>query len=84
MIDPRKTRLARQQAARGADEQGTFGNLTDEGIFNTVPPVRDAQGILNNGDCVEPVASRIRHSFFPNSLSVSPSDIFTLQSDGNV
>ena len=84
LVDPRKTRLERQQAARNIDEQGTFGNLSSEGICGTVPPVRDAQGILNNGDCVEPVASGIRHPHFPNSLSVSPPDILELQSGGVV
>ena len=84
LVDPRKTRLERQQAARRIDEQGTFGNLSNEGIFDTIPPVRDAQGILNNADCVEPVASRIRHSFFPDSLSVSAPDILDSQSGGIV
>ena len=84
LIDPRKTRLARLQAARGTVEQGTSGNLSNEGIFQTVPPMRDAQGILNNGDGVEPVASGISHSFFPDSLSISPLDILTLQSGGIV
>ena len=37
-----------------------------------------------SGECDQPVSSRIRHSFFPDSLSVSPSDILKLQSDGNV
>ena len=34
--DPRSTRLSRQQAARGTEEQGP---LYTEGILNTVPPV---------------------------------------------
>ena len=84
LIDPRTTRLARQQAARRTDEQGTLETLSSGGIFDIVPPVGDAQGILNSGDCVEPVASRIRHSFFPNSLSVSPPDILKSQSGGVV
>ena len=46
--------------------------------------MRDAHGILNSGDCVEPVASGIRHSFFPDSLSVSAPDILDLQSGGIV
>ena len=84
LIDPRTTRLARLQAARKIDEQGIFGNLSSEGIFDTVPPVRDAQGILNSGDGVEPVASGISHSFFLGSLSVSALDVLKLQSGGNV
>ena len=70
-IDPRSTRLSRQQAARGTDEQGT---LYIEGIFNTVSPVKEAQGNFDDGDCVEPVASGNSHSFFPHSLSVSAPD----------
>ena len=85
LIDPRKTRLARQRAARGTtDEQGTLGNVANEGILYTVPPGNDKRGNLYNGRVDQPVSSGIRHSFFPNSLSVSPSDILYLQSDGNV
>ena len=80
-IDPRSTRLSRQQAARGTDEQGT---LYTEGIFNTVSPVKDAQGNFDDGDCVEPVASGNSHSFFPHSLSVSAPDFLESQSGGNV
>ena len=60
-----------------------MGNLYNEGIIQTVPPVRDAQGIFDSGDCVEPVASRNRHSFFPYSLSVSALDVLESQSGGN-
>ena len=37
-----------------------------------------------NGDVDQPLSSGIRHSFFLDSLSVSPSDILNVQSDGNV
>ena len=84
LIDPRKTRLARQRAARGTVGQGTFANLSNEGIFDTVPPVRDAQGKLTNGDCVETVASTNEPKFFPYSLSILPPDILELQSGGIV
>ena len=70
--DLRSTRLSRQQAARGTDEQGTSAT---EGICYYVPPVKDAQGNLYYGDRVEPVASGSKHSFFPHSLSVSALDI---------
>ena len=84
LIDPRTTRLAKLQVARGIDEQGTVGNLSSEGIFDTVPPVRDAQGILTSGNVDQPVASRIRSRFFPHSLSLSAPDILKSQSGGNV
>ena len=84
LVNPRTTRLARQQAARRDAEQGTFGNLSNEGILYTVPPVRDAQGTFAIGDVDQPVASGIRSQFFPHSLSVSPSDILTVQSGGIV
>ena len=48
LIDPRRTRLARQQAARRTDEQGTVRNVSSEGIFDTVPLVQDVQGTLTN------------------------------------
>ena len=78
LIDPRTTRLARLQAAKGIDEQGTVGNLFSEGIFDTVPLVQDVQGTLTNGGIDQLVASRIRPQFFLDSLSVSPSDILNL------
>ena len=84
LIDPRKTRLARLQAARGTVEQGTSGNLSNEGIFQTVPPGNDEQGILHSGDVDQPVSCGIRHSFFPHSLFVSAPDILESQSGGNV
>ena len=70
--------MARQRAAIGTLEQGTFGNVSSEGIFDTVLPRNDEQGIFVSGNCDQPVSSRIRHSFFPNSLSVSPSGILNL------
>ena len=75
LVDPRTTRLARQRAAREIAEQGTLKNLSSEGICSIVPPINDAQGIFDSGSCVKPVASEIHHSFFPDSLSVSPPDI---------
>ena len=84
LVDPRKTRLVRLQAATGSTEQRTLGNLSSEGIFETVPPINDAQGTFDNEDSVEPVASRICPSFFPYSVSVSPPDILESQSDGVV
>ena len=36
LVDPRRTRLARLQAARGIIGQGTLETLFDGGIFNTV------------------------------------------------
>ena len=84
LIDPRKTRLARLQAARGTIEQGTSGNLSNEGIFQTVPPGNDAQGTWSSEDVDQPVASGIRAQFFPDTLSVSPSDILYSQFGGIV
>ena len=46
LINPRTTRLARLQVARRTSEQGTLGN---KGILNTVPLVRNEQGILHSG-----------------------------------
>ena len=37
--EPRSTRLSRQQAAKGTEEQGI---LCTEGIYDSVPPVKDA------------------------------------------
>ena len=37
-----------------------------------------------SGDCVEPVSSRIQPTFFPYSLSVSPTDVLNLQPAENV
>ena len=48
LVDPRKTRLVRLQAATRTMEQGTLGNVSSEGIFDNVPPVGDAQGILTS------------------------------------
>ena len=84
LIDPRTTRLARQRAARDISEQGILETVISGGIFETVPPVRDAQGNFDSRNVVEPVASDIHPLFFPNSLSVSPLDILELQSNGNV
>ena len=84
LIDPRKTRLARQQAARGSTRQGTLAYLSNEGIFHTVSPVQDVQGILINGDIDQPVSFGICPQFFPDSIFVSPSDILNVQFDGNV
>ena len=64
---------------------GTLYNC--KGNVQTVPPKRnDAQGTIDSGGSVEPVASRNRHLLFPYFLkiSVSPPDILTLQSGGNV
>ena len=84
LIDPRTTRLARQQAARGSTGQGTLRNLENDGIFHTVPLVHDEQGILYSGGIDQPVSSEICHSFFPYSLSISPSDILDVHSGGIV
>ena len=80
LTDPRTTRLARQRAAKRDAEQGTLGNLSNDGIFENVPPVGDVQGIFTNGENVEPVASGVRPKFFLDSLSVSSSDILRVQS----
>ena len=58
--------------------------MSNEGIFQTVPPAQDVQGILTNGGVDQPVASGIRSRFFPHSLSVSAPDILKSQSGGNV
>ena len=84
LIDPRITGLARQQAARRTEEQGTFGNVLKEGIFHTVPQVQDVQGILTSGDVDQPVASGIRSQLFPDSLFVSAPDILDSQFGGIV
>ena len=83
-MDPRRTRLARQQAARREAGQGTIGNLSNEGIFHTVSQVNDEQGILYSRRVDQPVSSRICHSLFLNSLSVSALDILKSQSSGVV
>ena len=75
LVDPRTTRLARQRAARGITGQGTSSN---EGIFDTVPLVRDAQGKLTNGDCVETLASTNEPKFFPHFLSISAPNVLEL------
>ena len=41
LIDPRSTRLARQQAAKRDAEQGSLETLSSGGIFDTVSLVRD-------------------------------------------
>ena len=46
--------------------------------------MQDVQGASTSGGIDQPVSSRVCHLFFPNSLSVSPSDILDLQSDGIV
>ena len=74
--------MARQQATRRDAEQGTFGNLSNEEISDTVPIVQDMQGTLTSGDVDQPVSFGIRSQFFPNSLSVSPQDILESQSGG--
>ena len=84
LIDPRKTRLEKQQVARRADEQGTFRNVSNEGILNTIPLVQDVQGTSTSGRNDQPVAFGIQHKFFPDSLFVSPSDVLDSQSGGNV
>ena len=81
LIDPRSTRLSRLQAARRIEDQKTLSN---EGILHTVPLVRDEQGLLTNGDCVEPIAFANEPKFFPNSLSISPPNILESQSSGVV
>ena len=81
LIDPRSTRLSRLQAARRADDQETSRN---EGIFNTVPIFSDEQGIVNSGDCVEPVSYGLNPTFFSHSLSACPPNILESQSGGNV
>ena len=58
--------------------------LFDGGIFNTLPILSDEQGIMNSGDCVEPVSSRLHPTFFHHSLSVLSPDILKLQSSGAV
>ena len=84
LTDPRNTRLASQRAAKRETGQGTLENLYNEGICQIVPPVTDAQGTFDSGECVEPVASRIRPKFFPYSLSVSAPDVLESQSGGTV
>ena len=61
-----------------------MGNVSNEGIFHTVPLGNDEQGIFINGNCDQPVSSGIRHSFFPNSLFVFAPDILDSQSGGIV
>ena len=46
--------------------------------------MRDAQGVLTNGDVDQLVASGIRSQFFPDSLFVSAPDILDSQSGGIV
>ena len=84
LINSRTTRLARQRAARRIAGQGTFGNVSNEGIFQTIPPGNDAQGIFDNGERMETVASTNKPKFFPNFLSVSAPDVLETQPGGNV
>ena len=58
--------------------------MSNEGIFQTVPPGNDAQGIWSSEDVDQPVASGIHAKFFLDTLSVSPLDILYLQSSGIV
>ena len=81
LIDPRSTRLSRLQAATRTDDQGT---LSHGGIFNTEPVINDEQGIVNSGDCVEPVSSGLNPTFVSHSLSACLPDILESQSGGNV
>ena len=67
LVDPRTTRLSRQQAARRFEDQETLGIFVNEGNFHTVPLANDEQVILHSGGIDPPVTSRIRHSFFPHS-----------------
>ena len=81
MVDPRTTRLSRQQATKRFEDQGTSKN---GGIVNTVPYLSDEQGILTSGYCIEPVSSGLQPTFFSHSLSACPPDILESQSGGNV
>ena len=84
LIDPRKTRLARLQAARRDAEQETLETLSSERIFDTVPLVQDVQGTSTSEGIDQPVASGICSQFFPHSLFVSQSNILRVQSGGIV
>ena len=81
LMDPRSTRLSRLQAATRTDDQGT---LSHGGIFNIEPVISDEQGIINSGECVEPVSSRLQPTFFHSYFSASPPDILESRSGGNV
>ena len=76
LVDPRTTRHLRWAAQR-TDDQGI---KTVEDLTTTVPTSRNAQGILANDICVEPVAYRNSLQFFPNSFSASSADNFHEQS----
>ena len=84
LIDPKKTKLARQQAVRRTIEQGTLEILSSEGIFDAVPLVQNVQGTLSSGRFDQPVAFGSHPQFFPDSLSVSTPNILESQSGGNV
>ena len=81
LVNARTTRL---QAVRRDAEQGTLETLSSEGVFDTVPLVQDVQGTLTSGGIDQSVSSGIHPQFFPDSSSVSPSDILKVQSGGNV
>ena len=78
---PNKTRLTRLQAARRTDEQEM---MTNEGNTLSLKQINDEQEILENEGNGQPVSSDIRQLILPDSLSVSPTDILTSQSVGNV
>ena len=81
MVNPRSTRLQRLQATKRAEEQGT---LLSEGIFDTIANWNnDEQGIAFTSEIEEPNSSRAQLTFFHDSLSVSPTDILSVQSIGN-
>ena len=67
LIDPRSTRLSRQQATRRFEDQETLGTFANEGILHTVPLVQDVQGTLTSRGIDQPIASKIPHKFFPHS-----------------
>ena len=81
LVKPRSTRLQRLQAAKRAEEQGT---LLSEGIFETIAHCNnDEQGIASTSEIEELVSSRAQPTFFHDSLSVSSTDILSVQSVGN-
>ena len=76
LVDPRTTRHLRQAAERAGNREKmeTGGNSFAIHVENA------AQGIFDNGTCVEPVAVGNTSQFIPYSFSATSADILNQQS----
>ena len=75
-MDPRTTRHLRQAATRAGNRE----KMETRGNSFTVHIENAAQGIFDNGTCVEPVAVELHSQFIPYSFSASSVDILYQQS----